>query len=83
MPSIITFSLENEISPGSAGCQNAAGNVSGLADFGVRGSAGSDHKGKSSERPIAFRMTSLNLGTIRGKDSELVETRVVPGGDTD
>ena len=45
-----------------------------MADLGERGSAGSGRHGKSSERPQTFRMGSLNVGTMRGKDGEVVET---------
>ena len=59
---------------GSASSQKAAGNVSGLAGLRVRGSAGSGHRGKSCERPKPFRIGSLNVGTVKGKLHELVET---------
>ncbi|CAH1263777.1 Hypp2763 [Branchiostoma lanceolatum] len=60
---------------GGAGSSHrrAAGSASGLADFRVR-KAGSDCK--SSERPVRlkFRVGSLNVGTLKGRSSEVVET---------
>lgn len=67
-------SLVNEIRIGSASSHREAGSVSGLADLGVRGSAGSGLCGNSSERPLTFRVGSFNVGTMRGKEAEVVET---------
>jgi hypothetical protein len=50
-----------------------AGSVSGLAARGC-GAAGSGHRGKSSKCPKSFRVGTLNVGTMRGKASEVVET---------
>ena len=59
---------------GGASSNNVTGSVSGLVDLRVRGSAGSGHCGESYERPESFRVGTLNVGTMRGKANEVVET---------
>ena len=71
---IIFMSSQKRSKPGSASGSNATGSVSGLADLRVRGSAGSGQHGKSYERPEHFRIGSINVGTMRGKANEVVET---------
>ncbi|XP_014678683.1 PREDICTED: uncharacterized protein LOC106818498 [Priapulus caudatus] len=67
-------SHNQRIRTGGAGSILKASSASGLADLGVRGAAGSGHCDESSERPKSFRVGTLNVGTMRGKASEVVET---------
>ena len=60
-------------SSGGAGNHRVVGSVSGLAARG-RGAAGSGRSGESSECPKSFRVGTLNVGTMRGKSNEVVET---------
>ena len=60
-------------SSGGAGNHRVVGSVSGLAARGC-GAAGSGPSGQSSECPKPFRVGTLNVGTMRGKASEVVET---------
>lgn len=66
-------SHNQRIRPGGAGNHRVAGSVSGLAARG-RGAAGSGPSGESRDRPQSFRVGTLNVGTMRGKASEVVET---------
>ena len=67
-------SKPKRIRTGGAGSHDAASSVSGLADLGGSGSAGSGRVGKSCERPQPFRIGTLNVGTMRGRSNEVVET---------
>ena len=67
---------------GSAGNHRVVGSVSGLAAQGC-GAVGSGPSGKSSKCPKSFRVGTLNVGTMKQKASEVVETCAVsrrPGG---
>ena len=57
---------------GGASSRRAAGDVSGLAARG-QGVAGSGHRGETRDCPKSFRVGSLNVGTMRGKGSEVAE----------
>ena len=63
----------NKIPTGGARSRRAAGDVSGLAARG-QGVAGPGHRGESRDCPNSFRVGSLNVGTMRGKGGEVVET---------
>ena len=67
-------------SSGGAGNHRIVGRVSGLAARGC-GAAGSGPSGESSECPKTFRIGTLNVGTMRGKASEVVETVSRRGAD--
>ena len=56
-----------------AGNHRVVGSVSGLAARGCR-AAGSGPCGESSKCPNFFRVGTLNVGTMKGKASEVVET---------
>ena len=58
---------------GGAGNHRVVGSVSGLAARGC-GAAGSGPCGESSKCPKSFRVGTLNVGTMKGKASEVVET---------
>ncbi len=58
---------------GGGSSQRTAGSVSGLADSRVR-EAGSGHSGKSSEHPTKFRVATWNVGTLKKRGCEVVET---------
>ena len=58
---------------GGAGNHRVVGSVSGLAARGC-GAAGSGPCGESSKCPKSFRIGTLNVGTMKGKASEVVET---------
>ena len=58
---------------GGAGNHRLVGSVSGLAARGC-GAAGSGPCGESSKCPKSFRVGTLNVGTMKGKASEVVET---------
>ena len=58
---------------GGAGNQRVVGRVSGLAARGS-GAAGSGPSGESSKCPKSFRVGTLNVGTMKQKASEVVET---------
>ena len=60
-------------SSGGAGNHRVVGSVSGLAARG-RGASGSGPSGESSECPKSFRVGTLNVGTMRRKSNEVVET---------
>ena len=60
-------------SSGGAGNHRVVGSVSGLAARGC-GAAGSGPSAESSECPKSFRVGTLNVGTMRGKSNEVVET---------
>ena len=51
----------------------AASSVSGLADSRVR-EAGSGRVGKSREHPTKFRWATWNVGTLKGRQCEVIET---------
>ena len=53
--------------------RQTAGCVSGLADSRVR-EGGSGHRGKSSEHPEKFRVATWNVGTLKKRQCEVVET---------
>ena len=70
----ISMASLNQRKPiGGAGKHRVVGSVSGLADGGC-GAAGSGPCVKSSKCPKSFRVGTLNVGTIKGKASEVVET---------
>ena len=58
---------------GGAGNHRVAGSVSGLAARGC-GAAGLGPSGESSKCPKSFRVGTLNVGTMKQKASEVVET---------
>ena len=58
---------------GCAGNHRVVGSVSGLAARGC-GAAGSGPSGESSKCPKSFRVGTLNVGTMKQKASEVVET---------
>ena len=58
---------------GGAGNHRVVGSVSGLAARGC-GAAGSGPCGESSKCPKKVRVGTLNVGTMKGKASEVVET---------
>ena len=60
-------------SSGGAGNHRVVSSDSGLAARGS-GAAGSGPSGESSECPKTFRVGTLNVGTMQGKASEVVET---------
>ena len=66
-------SLTNVSVIGGAGSFIRAGSVSGLASSRVR-EAGSGHCGESSEHPTRFRVATWNVGSLKKRDSEVVET---------
>ena len=57
---------------GASGCSRLSGTTSGLANSRVR-EAGSGHRGKSNKHP-KFRVATLNVGTLRRRGPEVVET---------
>ena len=70
----------NTVSGGACGCSRgacseatSASSVSGLAGSRVR-AAGSGHRSKLCEHSKTLRFGSLNLGTSRRKEGEMVET---------
>ena len=68
-------SLISTVETGGAGSRHrqTAGSVSGLADSRVP-EAGSGHRGKSSEHPEKFRVATWNVGTLKKRQCEVVET---------
>ena len=58
---------------GGAGNHRVVGSVSGLAARGC-GAAGSGPSSESSKCPKSFRVGTLNVGTMKQKASEVVET---------
>ena len=66
-------SLTNESVIGDAGSFIRAGSVSGLASSRVR-EAGSGHCGESSEHPSRIRVATWNVGSLKKRDSEVIET---------
>ncbi|XP_045174424.2 craniofacial development protein 2-like [Mercenaria mercenaria] len=58
---------------GTGSSHRSAGGVSGLADSRVR-EAGSGHRGESNEHPTKFRAATWNVGTLKKRGSEVVET---------
>ena len=68
-------SLNMKTRLGGASSQGpAAGNVSGRADLVGRGLARSGYCSESSKRPQKLRVATLNVGTMKGRASEVVET---------
>ena len=77
---IIYMASLNQRKPiGGAGNHRVDGSVSGLAAQGC-GAAGSGPSGKSSKCPKSFRVGTLNVDTMKGKASEVVETCVTQKG---
>ena len=70
MASLITNSVI-----GGAGCHMATSSVTGLADSRVR-EAGSGLRGKSNVHTTKFRAATWNIGTLKRKSSEVVETLI-------
>ena len=68
-------SLISTVEIGGAGSRHrqTAGSVSGLADSRVR-KAGTGHRGKSSEHPEKFSVATWNVGTLKKRQCEVVET---------
>ena len=69
-----SLTTENVIG-GASRRPRRAGNVSGLTSLRVR-EVGSGHRGKTCERPtnFNFRAATWNVGTLKKRDSEVVET---------
>ena len=69
-----SLTTENAIG-GASRRPRRAGNVSGLTSLRVR-EVGSGHRGKTCERPtnFNFRAATWNVGTLKKRDSEVVET---------
>ena len=70
---IYMASLNQRKPIGGAGNHRVVGSVSGLAARGC-GAAGSGPCGESSKCPKSFRVGTLNVGTMKGKASEVMET---------
>ena len=66
-------SLSSETRLGGAGSLRQVGSALGLADSRVR-EAGSGHCGKSSKHPTKFRAATWNVGTLKSRSVEVVET---------
>ena len=72
MLQISLTSLNQRKPTGGAGIHREVGSVSGLAALGI-GAAESGPSGESSKCPKSFRVGTLNVGTMKGKASEVVE----------
>ena len=70
---ILMTSLNQRKPIGGAGNHREVGSVSGLAARGC-GAAGSGPGGESIKCPKSLHVGTLNVGTMKGKASEVVET---------
>ena len=65
--------LSSKTNLGGSGSLRQVGSASGLADSRVR-EAGSGHCDKSSKHPTKFRDATWNVGTLKSRSVEVVET---------
>ena len=72
-PQLTMASLSSETMLGGAGSLRQVGSASGLDDSRVR-EVGSGHCGKSSKHPTKFRAATWNVGTLKSRSVEVVET---------